>query len=450
MSTEAALAPGAGAGAAAPASEAGAPPTAAPRTWTVLCVDDEPNILSSLRRLFRGAGYRILLAGDAEEALETLAEEPVDLVLSDMRMPGANGAQLLEQVRLRWPQAMRLLLTGQSDMASTIAAINRGAIYRYITKPWHDEELLLTVRQALDQRALELEKERLEALTRAQNEQLAAMNAGLETQVAERTAELVRANEKLGRNYLTSIKVFANLIELRGEQFRGHAKRVADLSRRTAGLLGVTGVELQQVFVAGLLHDVGQIGLGDALLATPVPRMSPEQKAAYERHPVLAQQALTALDDMQPVAALIRAHHERHDGLGYPDRLQGDAIPLGARILAVADTWDDLQSAHLGRSGLAADDARLLVSRGRGTQFDPAVLDAFLEVIRPQSRPAAPPARAVPVDQLRAGMVLAAELRSPDGVLLLAADQALSEGMIGRLQALALRDRLALVLQVRG
>lgn len=449
MSTEAAaLAPVPGASV--PASGPASPTADAPRTWTVLCVDDEPNILSALRRLFRGAGYRILLAGDAEEALETLAEEPVDLVLSDMRMPGANGAQLLEQVHLRWPQVLRLLLTGQSDMASTIAAINRGAIYRYIAKPWNDDDLLLTVRQALDRRALELEKDRLEALTRAQNEQLAAMNAGLETQVAERTAELVRANEKLGRNYLTSIKVFANLIELRGEQFRGHAKRVADLSRRTAGLLGVAGVELQQVFVAGLLHDVGQIGLGDTLLATPVPRMSPEQKAAYERHPVLAEQALTALDDMQPVAALIRAHHERHDGLGFPDRLQGDAIPLGARILAVADAWDDLQNAHLGRSGIGVDDARMLLTRGRGSQFDPAVLEAFLEVVRPQARPAAAPPRAVPVEQLRAGMVLAAELRSPEGVLLLAADQVLAEGVITRLRALARRDGLALVLQVRG
>jgi response regulator RpfG family c-di-GMP phosphodiesterase len=432
--------------AAAPGAAAAEP---AARVWTVLCVDDEPNILSSLRRLFRGAGYRILLAGDAEEALEKLAEEPVDLVLSDMRMPGASGAQLLEQVHLRWPGVLRLLLTGQSDMASTIAAINRGAIYRYITKPWSDEDLLLTVRQALDRRALEQDKERLEALTRSQNEQLAGMNATLEAQVAERTAELVKANNKLSRSYLSSIKVFANLIELRGEQLRGHARRVADLSRRTAALMGVGSAELQQVFVAGLLHDVGQLGLSDELLALPVPRMSPVQKAAYERHPVLAEQALTALDDMQPVAALIRAHHERHDGLGYPDRLVGDAIPLGARILAVADTWDDLQNTHLGRTGLGVDDARLMLSRGRGSQFDPAVLDAFLEAVRPQPKPSVA-VRPVPVDQLRAGMVLAAELRSPEGVLLLAADQVLSAGVVERLQALARRDGLALVLQVRG
>lgn len=430
-------------------SEADLKASCAPPTWTVLCVDDEPNILSALRRLFRGAGYRIVLAGDADEALERLAEEPVDLVLSDMRMPGASGAQLLEAVHRRWPQVMRLLLTGHSDMDSTIAAINRGAIHRYITKPWDDDELLLTVRQALERRALEQDRARLEALTRQQNDALKALNASLEDQVAQRTEALVKAHDKLGRSYMSSIKVFANLIELRGEQFRGHARRVADLARRTAQALGLPAAEVQSVFVAGLLHDAGQVGLPDELLATPVARLSPAQRQAYERHPVLAEQALTALDDMQPVAALIRGHHERFDGQGFPDRLRGEAIPTGARILAVADTYDDLQNGHLGRGAVSADEARLLLARGRGNQFCPQVLDAFLTVARPQAQ-RAPAARSVPVDALTPGMVLAAELRSVEGVLMLAADQVLTADIIRRLAAHAERDQQRLVLQVRA
>lgn len=429
-----------------------APPAAAPAaapTWTVLCVDDEPNILSALRRLFRGAGYRILLACDAAEALEVLAEEPVDLVLSDMRMPGLSGAQLLEEVNRRWPQVMRLLLTGHSDMESTIAAINRGAIYRYITKPWDDTELVLTVRQALERRALEHDKARLERLTHQQNEALKQLNAGLEDQVAQRTEALVKANDKLGRSYMNSIKVFANLIELRGEQFRGHARRVADLSRRTGQAMGLPAAEVQSIFVAGLLHDAGQVGLPDELLATPVARLSPLQRQAYERHPVLAEQALTALDDMQPVATLIRGHHERFDGQGFPDRLRAEAIPIGARILAVADTFDDLQNGHLGRGAVTADEARLLLARGRGSQFCPVVLDAFLAATRPEAKRAAV-VRSVPADQLTPGMVLATELRSAEGVLMLAADQVLTADIIRRLAAHAERDNLRLVLQVRG
>ena len=125
--------------------------------WTVLAVDDEPNILAALRRLFRNTGWRILTAGHAEEALAQLAAEPVDAVLSDMRMPGTDGVQLLERVSLGWPSTARLLLTGEADLGSTIAAINRGRLHRYVSKPWNDDELILTLRQVAESQQLEAE-----------------------------------------------------------------------------------------------------------------------------------------------------------------------------------------------------------------------------------------------------------------------------------------------------
>ncbi|HSV53646.1 MAG TPA: response regulator, partial [Burkholderiaceae bacterium] len=138
---------------------------------TVLCVDDEPNIVSALRRLFRSSGYRVVTATSGAEALTLLEGEPVDLIFSDMRMPGMDGAQLLEQVRARWPGTARVLLTGYADMRSTISAINTGEVYRYITKPWNDEEILATARQVFERKALQAEKSRLEALTHAQNQE---------------------------------------------------------------------------------------------------------------------------------------------------------------------------------------------------------------------------------------------------------------------------------------
>lgn len=137
---------------------------------TILCVDDEANILSSLRRVFRAKGYRMLTAGSGREGLEILESEPVDLVISDMRMPEMDGARFLEYVRDRWPDTIRLLLTGHADIQSILDAINRGEIYRYITKPWDDSDITLVVRHALERKALEQEKKRLEALTRHQNE----------------------------------------------------------------------------------------------------------------------------------------------------------------------------------------------------------------------------------------------------------------------------------------
>ncbi|MEO5732163.1 MAG: HD domain-containing phosphohydrolase, partial [Rubrivivax sp.] len=346
--------------------------------WTMLCVDDEPNIVAALRRLFRGAGYRVLTATSGAEALALFESEPIDLVMSDMRMPGMDGAQLLEQVRRRWPSATRLLLTGYADVQSSMAAINQGEVYRYLTKPWNDNEVLLAVREAFERQALERERRRLQALTQQQADELKALNASLEIKVALRTEDLKQAGEKLKKNYLASIKAFSNLIELRGGQFVGHARRMADLARRTARAMGLSETDQQEVFIAGLLHDMGQIGLPDALLARSVPRLSDEESLLYRRHPVLGEQALLALDDMQRVAALIRSHHERHDGRGFPDGLQGHDIPAGARILAVADTFDDLQSGHLG-AALSVAEARTIILRGRGTQFDPEAVDIFLQ-----------------------------------------------------------------------
>ena len=178
-----------------PASDAGtaAPTPALGAVWTVLCVDDEANILSALKRVLRSAGYCVVTAGDAAQALVRLEEMPIDIVISDMRMPGMDGAALLEQVQQRWPAIPRLLLTGHADMGATVAAINRGKIFRYLHKPWDDHELKAALGEAVDRIALEREKARLEALTREQNEQLRVLNQDLEQRVDTRTAELKAA-----------------------------------------------------------------------------------------------------------------------------------------------------------------------------------------------------------------------------------------------------------------
>ena len=160
---------------------------------TLLFVDDEPGILSSLRRLFRPHGYNILIAEGGALGLAEMEKTHVDLVISDMRMPEMDGAAFLKAVRERWPDTVRILLTGYADVTSTVAAINEGEIYRYISKPWDDAEIVNTVRDALARQKLELENQRLTALTQTQNEALKGLNANLENKVAERTAELQQA-----------------------------------------------------------------------------------------------------------------------------------------------------------------------------------------------------------------------------------------------------------------
>ncbi len=423
--------------------------TAANPAWTLLAVDDEPNILAALRRLFRATGWRILTAGHADEALALLAKEPVDAVLSDMRMPGMDGVQLLEQVSQGWPRTARLLLTGQADLGSTIAAINRGRLHRYITKPWNDDELVLTLRQVAQGQQLEADKQALERLTQQQNDELKALNSNLEARVALRTEELGAANTRLKRNYLTSIKAFTALIELRGSAQVGHARQVAELARRIAQAMEVDADTAHDLPIAALLHDIGHIGLSDAVLARPVNRLDRDELRRYRLHPVLGEQALLASDDMQGVAPLIRAHHERWDGQGFPDGLRGAAIPLGARILAVADAYEDLRSGRIDGQALSPLDARRTVLAGRGSLFDPTVVDAFASLFSATpSRPAVPTLRLRTAD-LRAGQTLTQDFLSPEGVLLLSAGQRLNDDLIGRICAFERRHGLALLLAVK-
>ncbi|HLL12058.1 MAG TPA: HD domain-containing phosphohydrolase [Rubrivivax sp.] len=414
---------------------------------TVLCVDDEPNILSALKRTLRGAGYGVLTATSGAQALHMLEEmeelQPVNVVLSDMRMPGMDGAQLLEQVHARWPQLVRILLTGQANMEATVAAINRGRILRYLSKPWNEAELLAAVHEGVERQMLEREKTRLQLLSERQNEELKQLNGELEMRVQARTSELSDANQKLQRNHLKTIKVFSNLLELRGDQMAGHGRRVADTARDIARAMDLADGEVLRVFMAALLHDIGLIGNLDKLLAKPLARLSTEEMTLYRGHPVAAEQSLLALDDMAPLLPFIRGHHERFDGTGFPDKLAGTAIPLGARIIAVADTFDDLQSGQLIDSHLTLAEARTMLRQGRGTQFCPEVLDVFLHITEPlKAKAASAVSRTlrVPRAALEPDMVLATDLVSTRGVLMLTAGHRLTPSLIKRVREFEMRE----------
>jgi response regulator RpfG family c-di-GMP phosphodiesterase len=401
--------------------------------FTVLCVDDEPNILSSLQRALRSPRLRVFSAGGGEEALQLLAYQAVDLVISDMRMPGMDGAQLLEQVRQHWPATVRILLTGHADHSSTVAAVNRGGIFRYLSKPWDTMELRDTVDQVMALLALQREHDRLAQLTQQQNAELQALNDQLEQRVAARTAELEKANVRQHVSYLQSIKVFVSLLELRSGALAGHGRRVADMSRNIARAMGLDEDLVKQIFIAGLVHDVGLLGMPDQLLAKPSGRYTAEEQARYREHPLRGEQSLLALDDMQPLMPMVRAHHERFDGRGFPRGLAGSDIPLGARILAVADAYDDLINAQVIDQATTPQEARILMRQQRGTQFDPEVLDAFLQLMEP-SAPRRTARLVLPSSALEEDMVLAEDLVSAHGVMMLSAGHKLSAALIARLR----------------
>jgi len=424
---------------------------------TLLFVDDEPSILSSLKRLFRPHGYPIFTAESGAAGLEILRKEAIDLVISDMRMPEMDGAHFLEQVRLAWPETLRILLTGYADMESTIAAINRGQIYRYINKPWDDNEIVLIVREALERRRLEQENGRLNAMVEAQNTELRALNTSLEEKVAERTEELNKAikyvksaHARLKTGFVNTVQAFSSLTEMRGKNLSGHARRVADHSRSLARALGLSDTEQQNVLFAGLLHDIGKIGLPDRLLHKPFSALTTEERAEVVKHPATGQAALMALENMKETARLIRGHHERFDGMGYPDGLSGMAIPRGARILAVANDYDAVQIGSLLSRRLTETEAREFLLEGRGKRYDPKVTDAFLEMLGGiDSSAYAGPEVKTPSSALHGGMALARDLVSHDGLLLLSKDYLLDDAMIRQIREFEQTEGKPLTIYVR-
>jgi adenylate cyclase len=402
------------------------PVTEVVRPPVILFVDDEANILSALKRLFRSSGFKLLTAESGSAGLALLAEEPVDLIISDMRMPVMNGAQFLAQAKKQYPEAIRILLTGYSEMDATISAINDGGIYRYLQKPWDEHDLVLTVQQALEQQELKRETARLTAIVQLQNEQLTAFNNQLEVQVAARTGEiqqtvmfLEKAQEDLKQNFMTMLKVFSNLIELRAGMLGGNSSRIAELSQRLGRKFDMSEMAVQELMVAGLLHAIGKIGLPDDLIRKPQDQLTAEELKQFLAHAVKGQMILTPLESFAGAGRIIRHQYERFDGRGTPNALAGDAIPLGARILAVVRDFEALRSGAVTAKPVPDERVVPVLLSQRAHRYDPLVVDRFVELLSEPGALEPSGTRLISSHELSPGLHLAEDLMSREGVLLL-------------------------------
>ncbi|OWQ84130.1 hypothetical protein CDN99_24955 [Roseateles aquatilis] len=429
--------------------------TAETQPPVVLFVDDEPSILSSLRRLVRPQGYRVLIAPGGAPALEILSQEPVDVVVSDMRMPEMDGAAFLEQVRERWPLVGRILLTGYADVQATVAAVNRGQIQRHIAKPWDDRELLMAIDDALSRRRLEVENRALLQLTKSQNAELQTLNNELSQRVRARTKELEQVNgmleksfDQLKDNFLLSIQVFSGLLELREGGLAGYSRQVADLARRTARRMNLGPRLEEDLHIAGLLHEIGKISFPDTLLRKPVSLMNAEELAHYRRHTLDGEAALLPLGQLQQVARLVRMQHERIDGKGFPDGLIGDAIPLGAQILSAVSDFHAAQTGRMAEQRFTPAQALSLVRGGARTRYEPEVVEA-LELALTDEPLDVPTDRAISPQDVVPGMVLARDLLTPKGTLLLAAGHVFDARLVRQIREFAGREGVRLSLYIR-
>lgn len=339
---------------------------------TILFVDDEQNILNSLTRVFRREGYDILTAGSGEEGLEKIKANKVAVVVSDHRMPGMEGVEFLSKVKEISPSTIRFMLTGYADIKSVIGAINNGEVYRYITKPWNDDDLKLTIRGGFEHYRIVEENKVLHELTARQNAELFSLNQGLEAKVAEKT-------RKIRENFFGFVRLFADLMELYDQHVGGHSKRVAALSRGLADKIGLKPGEVDMVETAALLHNIGLIGIPRDILEKEEQYLQENEKALLKQNPILSQDLLSSIGELKPVGNIIRSHMEKYDGKGYPDGIKGTDIHIGARIIAVCKLFDGM-SLFPSKKPLA--EVFEIIKNERGKGLDPAVVDMFFELLK--------------------------------------------------------------------
>jgi putative two-component system response regulator len=322
----------------------------------VLIVDDEPAIRHALARYLERAGNSVETAGTVPEALAAMGKEPFHAMVVDLRLPSGSGLDVLTAARERDPDARLILMSGSADVAAASAAVAQ-RIEALVAKPFNLTEMGARVNEAVARHH--------SARSTAQEREI------LEARIRQRDTE-----SKLW--VLRAAHALTHAVEAKDPYTAGHAHRVTGYALRMAE--GAGNIEIDRFRLAGKLHDVGKIGVPDAILNKPGP-LTPEEHEIVRMHPEAGARILEPLIDDPLVIGVVRWHHERWDGTGYPDRLSGPEIPLTARILGIADTLDAMTSRRSYRPALSWDAAVAEIRRGAGTQFDPAVVDLFERVL---------------------------------------------------------------------
>ncbi|UZE97403.1 HD domain-containing phosphohydrolase [Alkalimarinus alittae] len=423
---------------------------------SVLFVDDEPAILSSLKRLFRKSGFNCYFAESGEEGLKVLEQQPIDLIVSDMRMPKMSGAEFLSIARSKWPDTVRILLTGHSDIGATIEALNKGGIYRYISKPWNDQELEEAIDQSLRLRRLEREREEWLKLTQTQNEKLQSFNTELEARVLTRTQEIQQtadmldmAYEELKQSSDMFIKVFSTIISSRFNSQRINASMMADLAKKIAQKVNLPKDEINHIYYACLLHELGKTGLPDSILAVPESSLDSENTEIYRQYPALGEMILMGVDQLALTSKIIGSHMERFDGQGFPNGLKGSAIPRGARLLRVVRDFIGLQMGVLERESMSNDEAFKYIKSHSAKIYDPGVvkvLGLFQSDFVVSSVSSGE--RHIDVLALKPGMKVARDVTNANGILLISKDFLLTNPIINRFMSIERLERKKLKVYV--
>ena len=329
----------------------------------ILVVDDEESIREIMSSMLSNAGFQCRHASFGLEALAILESgEHFELMLSDLMMPELDGIGLLERTKERFPDMPVIMVTAVHDVSVALAALRNGA-YDYLLKPFERDQLIAMVRRAMENRRLKMENR--------------AYQTNLETLVNARTEQLRQAMSELERSYDITLEALGDALDLKDAETEGHSKRVTAFTIAMARAMGLPQDKIRVIARGAFLHDIGKMAIPDAILRKPG-ALTPEETEMMKEHCYRGYQMLRKIPFLQEASDIVYAHQERYDGTGYPRKLKGEEIPLGARIFAIADTLDAITSDRPYRAAQSIQAAREEIKRWSGRQFDPKVVEVFL------------------------------------------------------------------------
>jgi len=330
----------------------------------ILIVDDDRQVREVLHQIFVAAGYNCLLANDGREGVEVFKAGRPQLVVTDLKMPGMTGIELLQQVRAADGDVAVIVLTGAADVKTAIASLKLGA-HDFIMKPVNMDELLIATERALERRQLLIDRREYHDL--------------LERRVVEATRDLASAYRQLQETYHSTLEALGSALDTRDVGTEAHSRRVHGYALATAHEHGVPEPDLPDLAHGVLLHDIGKIGIPDAILLKPGPLTTAEWKI-MRRHPEIGKALIERIPFLRGAVPIVWAHHEKWDGSGYPRRLKGEEIPLGARIFMVVDAFDAMTFDRPYSQAKPFDVAKAEIRRCGGSHFDPSVVESFFRV----------------------------------------------------------------------
>ncbi len=323
--------------------------------YKIIVVDDEEGIIDSLSIFLKRSGYEFTGVTDPMEAIEKVKNEHFDLMLLDFIMTPIHGDQVVEEIRKFNKELYILLLTGHKDLAPPLETIRRLDIQGYCEKSDKFDQLLLLVESGI--------------------KAISQMNV-----IKDMNIKLQDTYEQLERAYMESIQTLRYTVEAKDSYTRGHSDRVSEFSVLIGKYLGLSEEEIKTLRIGGLFHDIGKIGVPDSILLKEG-KLTDDEYSEIKNHPTIGAHILSTATIFQNIIPIVKHHHEKYDGFGYPGKLKGEEIPYFARIAAVADTFDAMTSKRTYRDALPLDTVIAEITRCKGTQFDPKIADVFLDIL---------------------------------------------------------------------